>query len=484
MREHCSCMHRDDLLRCHGNGVTGFPVVTLEPMLERKYSAPEFDPLADERLEAAGALWAAPTASGPLDALVHLPGSKSLTNRELVLAGLAEGPSLLRAPLHSQDSDRMVEALTALGTRIERVPGDSPFGPDLLVTPASELTGSTTIECGQAGTVMRFTPPLAALALGPTTFDADDSARGRPMGTMVDALRSLGVDIADDGRGALPFTVHGTGAVVGGELTIDASRSSQFVSGLLLAAPRFERGLVLHHAGERLPSLPHIEMTIAVLAARGVAVEAPEPGTWVVAPQPIRARDVDIEPDLSNAAPFLAAALAAGGRVAVAGWPRATTQVGAQLAQLLPRFGASVAVDGDRLTVSSDGRISGVDLDLSAAGELAPALAALAALAATPSTLTGIGHIRHHETDRLAALAAEIAGLGGSATELPDGLRIEPRQLHGGVWHSYEDHRMATSGALIGLRVPGVAIAGIESTAKTMPEFPELWRDLLRGARP
>ncbi|GAA4176082.1 3-phosphoshikimate 1-carboxyvinyltransferase [Gryllotalpicola koreensis] len=469
----------------------------------RTYSAPEFDPYGDSRQPEVSELWAAPVATAPIDADVALPGSKSQTNRELVLSALADGPSLLTAPLHSQDSDRMVEALAALGTGVERMPeqaqlaqresqrrptGSSrpaipagPFGPDLRIVPASELTGSTTIDAGQAGTVMRFVPPVAALALGPVTIDADDSARGRPMHAMVDALRALGVDLADEGRGALPFTVHGTGRVSGGEITIDASSSSQFVSGLLLSAPRFENGLVLHHSGERLPSLPHIEMTIAALAARGVTVETPELGTWVVRPQPIGARDVAIEPDLSNAAPFLAAAVATGGRVTIGHWPAETTQVGADLATYLPLFGAEVSLDGDRLTVRGTGTISGVDLDLSTGGELAPALAALAALADSPSELTGIGHIRHHETDRLAALVAEINGLGGHATELEDGLRIEPAELHGGVWKSYKDHRMSTAGALIGLRVPGVEVHDIGATAKTLPQFPELWRRMVSG---
>jgi 3-phosphoshikimate 1-carboxyvinyltransferase len=455
----------------------------LQPMQIRTYSKPEFDPYGDNEPAREDGLWAAPTAGAPVDADVALPGSKSQTNRELVLAALADGPSVLTAPLHSQDSDRMVEALASLGVNIERMPDGGPFGADLRVTPTAELTGSTTIDAGQAGTVMRFIPPVAALALGPVTIDADDSARGRPMTAMVEALQALGVDVADEGRRALPFTIHGTGSVAGGEITIDASSSSQFVSGLLLAAPRFENGLVLHHSGERLPSLPHIEMTIAALAARGVTVTSPELGTWVVEPQPIGARDVAVEPDLSNAAPFLAAAVATGGRVTLGGWPAETTQVGADLARYLPLFGAEVSVDGDRLTVRGGGSIRGVDLDLTTGGELAPALAALAALADSPSTITGIGHIRHHETDRLAALAAEINGLGGAVTELEDGLRIEPRELHGGVWKSYKDHRMSTAGALIGLVVPGVEIHDIGATAKTLPQFPELWHRMLAPAQ-
>jgi 3-phosphoshikimate 1-carboxyvinyltransferase len=451
-----------------------------------RYSAPEFDPYGDNRQVESDDGWRAPVASAPLAATMSLPGSKSLTNRELVLAALADGPSTLRAPLWSRDSELMVEGLRQLGVGFERMPGAGGFGDDLRVTPAEELVGSTTIDCGLAGTVMRFLPPVAALALGPTTFDGDEGARRRPMRGVIDGLRGVGVDIDDDGRGALPFTVHGFGRVEGGELAIDASASSQFVSGLLLSAPRFERGLDLTHTGERLPSLPHIEMTIETLAQRGVEVEQPSVGRWVVAPGPIAARDVDIEPDLSNAAPFLVAAVVAGGSVTITGWPAETTQVGAQLVDLLPRFGARIERDGDRVTVrapepgDAGGRgIRGVDLDLSEAGELVPNLVALAALADGPSTFTGIGHIRHHETDRLAALAAELNGLGGRVTELDDGLRVEPAPLHGGEWKAYAHHRMATSGAIVGLAVDGVVVDDIGSTSKTLPQFTELWEQML-----
>lgn len=449
-----------------------------------RYSEPEFDPYGDARQTESDDGWTAPVATRPLRAVISLPGSKSLTNRELVLAALADGPSTLHAPLWSRDSELMIDGLRALGTRIERTAGSGEFGDDLVVTPADELTGSTTIECGLAGTVMRFLPPVAALALGPTTFDGDEYARHRPMAGVVHGLQRLGVDLDDDRRGTLPFTVHGTGRVEGGPLEIDASASSQFVSALLLSAARFERGLDLTHRGERVPSLPHIEMTIATLAGHGVAVATPEPGRWVVEPGPIRAADVDIEPDLSNAAPFLIAALVAGGSVTVTGWPADTTQVGAQLAELLPRFGARVERAGDRLTVHAPagdaGRrgIRGVELDLSEAGELVPNLVALAAFADTPSTFTGIGHIRHHETDRLAALATELNALGGRVTELDDGLHIEPAELTGGPWRAYADHRMATTGAIVGLAVPGVVVDDIGTTSKTLPQFPELWERL------
>jgi 3-phosphoshikimate 1-carboxyvinyltransferase len=422
--------------------------------------------------------WAAPMAIGPLNAVVALPGSKSLTNRELILAALADGSGTLRSPLHSRDSALMIDALRLLGTDITELPDPGPFGPDLLVTPAEELIGSTSISCGLAGTVMRFMPAVAALALGPTAFDGDPYARKRPMRAVLDALRVLGADIADEGRGKLPFTVHGMGQLRGGRVELDASLSSQFVSGLLLSAPRFTEGVHVVHRGERLPSVPHIEMTLACLRARGVRAYSPAAGEWIVEPGPIAATTQAIEPDLSNAAPFLAAALVAGGSVTVPGWPAVTTQVGDQLRAILPQFGATVSLEDDRLTVSGDGHIHGVTLDISEAGELAPTLVGLAALADGPSEITGIGHIRHHETDRIAALVKEITRLGGDAEELPDGIAVRPAPLTGARFESYADHRMATTGALIGLRVPGVTVVDIDATAKTLPEFARLWEGL------
>lgn len=423
--------------------------------------------------------WDAPTATGALESTVSLPGSKSLTNRKLVLAAIADGPSTLSAPLHSEDSARMIAALTSLGVAIDEIPGSSEFGPDLQVTPPAHFHGDTVIDCGQAGTVMRFIAPIAGLATGDVTITAHHTALHRPMGTMIKALREIGADIDDGGSWSLPFTVRGRGHIRGGEVTIDASSSSQFVSGLLLAAPRFDVGLHLIHSGERLPSLPHIDMTIETLARRGVQVERPTPHEWLVPAGTPRGRDAVIEPDLSNAAPFLAAALVAGGVVTVPGWPASSTQPGALLPEILSLLGARTSRRGGALSVAGTGRIAGVDLDLTAASELTPALFALAAFADAPTTLHGIGHIRGHETDRIAALVANLRALGGEAEELPDGIRVIPRALHGGVWPAHHDHRIATAGAIIGLRVPGVQVDDIGTTAKTMLEFPQLWQRLL-----
>ncbi|GAA3767906.1 3-phosphoshikimate 1-carboxyvinyltransferase [Microbacterium kribbense] len=412
--------------------------------------------------------------------MVTVPGSKSLTGRELILSALADGPSRLYAPLQSDDTDRMIGALRALGVSIEPQHGDGPFGDDLLITPIAPFHAADgAVDCGQAGTVMRFVAPLAGLVGGEVTLTAHASALHRPMAVMIKALRDLGVDIDDGARWALPFTVRGHGQIRGGEITIDASASSQFVSGLLLTAPRFDVGLHLIHDGDRLPSVPHIDMTIESLGRRGVLVERPSPTEWVVPAGSIRGKDVHIEPDLSNAAPFLAAAMAAGGRVSVTGWPTHSTQPGALLTDILPLMGARTQRRGGALHITGGDTITGVDLDLSAAGELAPTLVGLAALADSPSTLHGIGHLRGHETDRLAALAENLRTLGGEAQELEDGIRIVPRPLHGGVWQAYHDHRMATTGALLGLVVEGLEVDDIGTTAKTMPQFPQLWARML-----
>jgi 3-phosphoshikimate 1-carboxyvinyltransferase len=437
-----------------------------------------YSPAPDTAPRARGR-WHAPVASGTLHARVTVPGSKSLTNRELILSALADSPSRLRAPLHSEDSARMVDALRALGVGIDIVPGDGQYGGDFEVTPAKPFPGDTVIDSGQAGTVMRFVAALAGFARGDVTLTAHASALHRPMGAMISTLRDLGVDIDDGGRWTLPFTVRGRGHVRGGEVTIDASASSQFVSGLLLAAPRFDVGLHLHHSGHRLPSIPHIYMTIDSLAHRGVHVERPGVGEWIVPSSAIRGKDLAIEPDLSNAAPFLAAAMIAGGSVSVTGWPAHSTQPGAMLNDILTLMGARAVRRGGALTITAGSGIRGVDLDLSAAGELTPTIFALAAFADAPTTLYGIGHIRGHETDRIAALVAELRGLGGEAHELDDGIRIVPRPLHGGLWHAHHDHRLATTGALIGLAVPGVEIDDIGTTAKTMPEFPQMWQHML-----
>lgn len=415
--------------------------------------------------------WAAPSTQNQLAAAIDLPGSKSLTNRELVLSALASKPTTLRGLLISRDSSLMIEALKDLGTEIDV------SGTTAVVTPRP-LSGPAKIDCGLAGTVMRFVPALATIASGQIDFDGDLAARKRPMKTTIDSLRALGVSVTGD---SLPFSIQGQGEVQGGTIEIDASASSQFVSGLLLVGARFQNGLTVSHVGDHLPSMPHIEMTIDCLRKRGVDASKTGPTSWRVEPGEISGGEVTIEPDLSNAGPFLAAAMVAGGSVKISNWPKKTTQVGNDFDGILQQMGAKIERVGDDLVLTGTGTIQGVDINLSAGGELTPVIAALAALADSPSQIRGVAHLRGHETDRLSALVSEINALGGNATETDDGMIIKPAKLHGGLWKTYEDHRMATAGAIIGLRVPGVEIEDISVTAKTIPEFVLLWEQMLKA---
>ena len=448
--------------------------------------------------------WPAPVATGPVRARLSVPGSKSMTNRALVLAALADGPGTIAGPLHARDTLLMRAALTALGATItDKVPNDAgPAGPapSWQVTPGRPGAG-VGVDVGNAGTVLRFAPPVAALTGVSAAFHGDARAAERPVGPVLAALRELGAVIDDGGRGAVPFTVHGGGSLPGGAVTLDASASSQLVSGLLLAAPRFDKGAEIRHRGGRAPSAPHIAMTVAMLRDAGAEVEtwaresgtpAGVPDTWRVHPGVIGHHEVIVQPDLSNAVPFLAAAVVTGGAVTIADWPVVTSQPAGQILDLLTAFGATCTMDvkgeseegmgrGAGLTVTGAGRIRPVTADLGDFSESATVAAALAALADGPSRLTGIGHMRRHETDRLAALAAEIGALGGDVSELPDGLEIRPRPLRasGRPFASYDDHRMVMAAAVLGLAVPGIEVENAATVAKTFPGFTRLWASML-----
>ena len=421
--------------------------------------------------------WPAPfRGKKPVDVRVVIPGSKSVTNRALILAAQAEGTSKLRRPLVSRDSELMVGGLKALGLTITETTenGDLVFN----VTGGS-LKGPAKIDVGNAGTVMRFLPPLAALADGEISFDGDPRSYERPLGPVIKALEELGISVNHGGRYALPLTLQG-GKIRGGEIEIDASASSQFLSALLLIAPSTELGITAKHVGGALPSMPHIEMTVQMLRDFGATVTVDRSAnTWRVEPGKLKAQDLVIEPDLSNAAPFMSIAMLCGGSVTIADWPKETTQPGDQLRDIFSKMGAKVEFVSDGLKVTG-GAIHGIEIDLHDVGELTPAIAALCALADSPSYLQGIGHLRLHETDRLAALRAEINGLGGDVVEEPTALRINPKPLHAGVFHTYEDHRLATSGATIGLVVEGIEVENIATTRKTITDFPGLWGSLLK----
>ena len=417
----------------------------------------------------------------PVEAFVVIPGSKSVTNRALILAAQADSPSILRRPLVSRDSELMVAGLRALGVGIEEKNVTTNGVEELqwVITPAP-LRGGVKIDVGNAGTVMRFLPPLAALATGDVAFDGDPRSYERPLGPVIKALEELGISIEHDGRYSLPLKLHGTGKIPGGALTIDASASSQFLSALLLVAPSFENGIVATHKGGQLPSMPHIEMTVDMLRSFGADVEVDTAAqSWSVKAGKLHGQELVIEPDLSNAAPFLSLAMVCGGSVTIADWPKTTTQPGDQLRSIFTQMGAKVSMDERGLTLSGTGVIHGIDIDLHDVGELTPSIAAVAALADSPSHLRGIAHLRLHETDRLAALTREINALGGDVVEEESALHITPAPLHGGVFHTYDDHRLATAGAVLGLVVPGIEVENIATTRKTLPDFPGLWSSLL-----
>ncbi|HJQ45471.1 MAG TPA: 3-phosphoshikimate 1-carboxyvinyltransferase [Amycolatopsis sp.] len=420
----------------------------------------------------AGNTWAAPVARQALDATVRIPGSKSITNRAFVLAALSAEPTLVRAPLDSRDARLMLGALSALGGSWEQA------GDNVLVRPlVPEGTEPVTVALGNAGTVTRFTPALAGLGSRPVTFDGDEAIRRRPIAPLLTALRELGVDIDDEGRGAPPFTVRGHGGIAGGTVELDSSASSQFLSALLLAAPSFESGVTVRLVGD-IPSEPHIAMTLDILRRFGAAPE--RAGTeFHVPPAQLSCPDYTVEPDLSTAAPFVVAAAAAGGTVRIEGWPGRTTQPGDWLRSLLVELGQRVALSAGGLTVTGTGTIPGARLDLHEVGELTPVVAALLCFADGPSVISGVAHLRGHETDRLAALATELSALGGRVTETADGLAIEPAPLHGGVFHTYDDHRLVMAGAVLGLRVPGVEVENPATVGKTFPGFTGTWQTLL-----
>ena len=417
----------------------------------------------------------------PVDISVVIPGSKSVTNRALILAAQAKSPSVLRRPLVSRDSELMVAGLKALGIGIEekRVVVNGSEELQWIITPAP-MRGGVKVDVGNAGTVMRFLPPLAALATGEVAFDGDPRSYERPLGPVIKALEELGISVEHEGRYSLPLKLQGTGSIPGGALTIDASASSQFLSALLLVAPSFTNGIVAKHQGGSLPSMPHIEMTVEMLRDFGATVEVDSANqTWTVKPGDLQGKELVIEPDLSNAAPFLSLAMVCGGSVTIADWPKATTQPGDQLRSIFTAMGASVSFSDAGLTLTGNGTIHGIDIDLHDVGELTPSIAALAALADSPSHLRGIGHLRLHETDRLAALTREINALGGNVVEEETALHITPAPLHGGVFHTYDDHRLATAGAVLGLVIADIDVENIATTRKTLPDFPGLWSSLL-----
>lgn len=424
--------------------------------------------------------WRAPfRGQNALNSFITIPGSKSVTNRALILAALATTPSLFHRPLRSRDTELMAQGLRAMGISI--VAEKSENKEEIWKITPAKLFGPASIDVGNAGTVMRFLPPVAALANGLVNFDGDARSHERPLGPVISALENLGISIEHGSRYSLPLTINGTGSISGGTIKIDASSSSQFISALLLVGPATKNGITIIHEGENLPSLPHIEMTVSMLRQFGAEVDDSIPNKWSVKAGQLIGREMTIEPDLSNAAPFMAAAIISGGQVTIKDWPKETTQPGDSLREIFGKMGGKISFNDKGLMIEGTGKISGINIDLHDVGELTPSIAAVAALADSPSYLTGIGHLRLHETDRLSAIATEINKLGGNVVAEPDALRINPAQLRSGKFLTYEDHRLATAGAIIGLAVEGIEVENIETTRKTLPDFPGLWKTMLDG---
>jgi 3-phosphoshikimate 1-carboxyvinyltransferase len=433
--------------------------------------------------------WVAPAASGPVRARLRPPGSKSVTNRALVLAALGSGPTTITGPLRARDTELMAGALRALGASVDETGADGEAAA-WQVTPGRP-GGRAVIDVGNAGTVLRFVPPAAALARADVEFRGDERASKRPVGPLLAALRELGAAIDDGRRGAVPFIVRGRGGISGGTVTLDASGSSQLVSGLLLAAARYDKGAEVCHSGPRVPSAPHIAMTVQMLRDAGAHVEAwnagresAVPDRWRVHPGELRPHAVVVEPDVSNAAPFLAAALVTGGSVTITDWPARSLQPAGQILDVLTQMGADCSPSASGLRVTGSGSVHGITANLGDVSEIVPVLTALAALADAPSVLTGIGHMRTHESDRLAALAAEIGALGGDIAEREDGLVIRPRPLRAGgaVFASHDDHRLVMAAAVLGLALPGgLPVGNAATVAKTFPAFTTMWSAMLEG---
>ena len=417
--------------------------------------------------------WHAPTINGAINSTLEIPGSKSATNRAFVLAALGNKNSIITNPLFARDTNLMLDALEKLGCNVVKKSNS------VEISPMKKDHSEISIDVGLAGTVMRFVPPLAALSSGTSHFDGDERARNRPMKTLIESLKKLNVKVIDNHQGKLPFSIISDGQITGGEIEIDASESSQFISALMLVGAKFNNGLTIKHVGQNLPSLPHIEMTIEMLKEVGVKTNQINTTTWRIDNQNINSKNWVVEPDLSNAGPFLAAAMVTKGEIKINDWPLQTTQAGNSWIEILSLMGANIQLNSKQLILKNDSEIKGINYNLNDVGELTPVLVAISLFANSKSEFTGISHLRGHETDRLAALVENITAIGGDAKETEDGLIINPKQLHGGVWKAFDDHRMATAGAVIGLKVKDIYVDYIATTSKTLPNFEEMWNKMV-----
>lgn len=408
---------------------------------------------------------------GPIHATVRPPGSKSITNRALVCAALAAGPSVLQGALDSEDTEVMIEALKQLGFGI--VPRWAEASINVEGRGGAISAGSGQLYVANSGTTVRFLASLVSLSNGVFQLDGSPRMRQRPIGDLVESLRQLGVDAQAESLGDCPPVTIRAAGLRGGRATVRGDVSSQFLSGLLLAAPYARTPVTLVVEGE-LVSRPYVSMTLAVMKAFGIETECREMREFHVPRGQYRGRLYAIEPDASAASYFFAAAAIAGGEVTVEGLSAESLQGDVRFVDVLKRMGCRVAFGADRVTVAG-GKLQGLHVDMNAISDTVQTLAAVALFAEGPTSITGVAHIRHKETDRITALATELRKLGAIVEEWPDGLSITPATLRAAAIDTYQDHRMAMSLALVGLRQPGVVINDPGCTAKTYPNF---WRDL------
>ncbi|WP_030274628.1 3-phosphoshikimate 1-carboxyvinyltransferase [Streptomyces sp. NRRL B-24484] len=396
-------------------------------------------------------------------ATARIPGSKSITNRALLLAAAALGPSRLGAPLVSADTVAFRRALEALGVRVDEQDGDwvvhgTGRGPH----------GRARIWCEDAGTAARFLPVLAAAGSGRFEVDGTEQLRARPLGPLVDALVRLGAEVTAGPGGRLPLTVRTTG-LQGGEIALDSTSSSQYLTGLLLSAPLMRSPLTVHAAG--LVSRPYIDMTVALMRRFGADVaEGPDGRLRVTGGY--RATDLRIEPDASTASYVFAAAAVTGRSVTVSGLGSDSLQGDLRFVEVLRRAGAEVETGADGTTVTGTGRLrGGFEVDMGDISDTFMTLAAVAPLADAPITVTGIRHARFKESDRIAAVAGNLRRLGVEVTEGPDRLTVHPGPVTGGLVDCHRDHRIAMSFSVLGLRIPGIVLDDPSCVDKTFPEF-------------
>jgi 3-phosphoshikimate 1-carboxyvinyltransferase len=425
--------------------------------------------------------------TAPVRGSVRPPGSKSITNRAFVCAALARGPSVLSGVLDSQDTRVMAAGLAALGIPVA---ADWEAGTVRVAGAGGAIPAATaTIDCAASGTTMRFLSAVCSLGNGVYRLDGTPRMRQRPIDDLLEPLRGLGIEAVAESPGGCPPVVIRSRGLPGGRIAVRGTTSSQFASGLALAAPCAASETTIEFTG-RLVSLPYLEMTRRVLEAFGGRCQPTAPHTWVIPATGYTGRDYAIEPDASAASYFLAAAAITGGCVRVEGLSRASMQGDVAFADALARMGCGVdwqepcaAAPQGSVTVS--GRAErGIDIDMNAISDTVPTLAAVALFAATPTTIRDVAHIRDKETDRIGDLVRELHRLGCRVDERPDGLTIHPGPLHGASIATYDDHRMAMSMSLAGLRIPGVVIENPACVGKTFPGYWDVLADLTAGRCP